>query len=128
MLGVLRMDVQTCSHPYIELASKIFPVENILAKSRVGKTAKALIDDTRLVTEESIRSSDSKFQETPHYPSAKCQYATLLSNRVNIDYSLESSVLLPKMGGIPWRFRNFAIPWAYTDDCEYGRLVKHKEQ
>jgi hypothetical protein len=47
MLGVLRMDVQTCIDKYIELASKIFPVENILARSRVGKTAKTLIDDTR---------------------------------------------------------------------------------
>jgi hypothetical protein len=36
------MDVETCIDQYIKLASKIFPVETILAKSQFVKLTKAL--------------------------------------------------------------------------------------
>lgn len=36
------MDIQTCIDEYLELASKIFPVERLLRGSKVGKLVKVM--------------------------------------------------------------------------------------
>lgn len=36
------MDIQTCIDEYLELASKIFPVEGLLRGSKVGKLVKVM--------------------------------------------------------------------------------------
>jgi hypothetical protein len=40
MLGTLRMDIDTCINEYIDMAPKIFPVENIVSGSAFGKLMK----------------------------------------------------------------------------------------
>jgi hypothetical protein len=40
MLGTLRMDIDTCINEYIDMAPKIFPVENIVSGSTVGRLVK----------------------------------------------------------------------------------------
>lgn len=37
MLGTLRMDIDTCINEYINMAPEIFPVENIVSGSTLGK-------------------------------------------------------------------------------------------
>ena len=37
MLGTLRMDIDTCINEYIDMAPEIFPVENIVSGSTLGK-------------------------------------------------------------------------------------------
>ena len=41
MLGVLRMDVQTCIDEYLEMAPEIFPIEGRISGSTMGKLLKA---------------------------------------------------------------------------------------
>jgi hypothetical protein len=40
MLGTLRMDIDTCINEYIDMAPEIFPVENIVSGSTLGKLVK----------------------------------------------------------------------------------------
>lgn len=40
MLGTLRMDIDTCIDEYINMAPKVFPVENIVSGSTVGRLVK----------------------------------------------------------------------------------------
>jgi hypothetical protein len=40
MLGTLRMDIETCINEYINMAPEIFPVENIVSGSTLGKLMK----------------------------------------------------------------------------------------
>lgn len=37
MLGVFRMDIQTCINEYIKMGPDIFPVEGIASRSSIGK-------------------------------------------------------------------------------------------
>lgn len=47
MLGVLRMDIDSCIQAYLNMAPDIFPVEGILAGSKLGRFAKILAKDQR---------------------------------------------------------------------------------
>lgn len=40
MLGTLRMDIDTCINEYINMAPEIFPVEDIVSGSAIGKIVK----------------------------------------------------------------------------------------
>ena len=40
MLGVLRMDVDSCINAYLDMAPKIFPVEGMASRSSLGKLIK----------------------------------------------------------------------------------------
>jgi hypothetical protein len=42
MLGTLRMDINTCINEYIDMAPEIFPVENIVSGSKLGKLLKVV--------------------------------------------------------------------------------------
>lgn len=47
MLGVLRMDIDSCIEKYIELAPEIFPVEGIISASGMGKALTVLSGQQR---------------------------------------------------------------------------------
>jgi hypothetical protein len=40
MLGVLKMDVDTCIKIYLEMAPKVFPSEGLVSRSKLGKFLK----------------------------------------------------------------------------------------
>ena len=40
MLGTLQMDIDTCINEYINMAPEIFPIENIVSRSTLGKLVK----------------------------------------------------------------------------------------
>ena len=43
MLGVLRMDIETCINAYLSMAREIFPVEGMVSKSFFGKAKKYVL-------------------------------------------------------------------------------------
>lgn len=47
MLGILRMDVDSCIKAYQEMAPDIFPVESMLSGSSLGRFAKIIAKDQR---------------------------------------------------------------------------------
>lgn len=47
MLGVLRMDVDSCIEKYIDMAPKIFPVERMISGSRIARAFTALSGQQR---------------------------------------------------------------------------------
>ena len=40
MLGILRMDIQTCIGAYLQMAPKIFPIEGVIGGNVVGRSIK----------------------------------------------------------------------------------------
>ncbi|KAI9854152.1 MAG: hypothetical protein M1813_001359, partial [Trichoglossum hirsutum] len=42
MLGTLRMDVDTCINEYLDIAPKIFPVEDVISRSTLGKLVRVV--------------------------------------------------------------------------------------
>lgn len=47
MLGVLRMDIDTCIKAYCDMAPNIFPVESLLSGSTLGRFAEIMAKDQR---------------------------------------------------------------------------------
>ena len=47
MLGVLRMDIDTCISKYLSMAPKIFPEEGFISRSKVGKFFKGVRGEAR---------------------------------------------------------------------------------
>lgn len=47
MLGVLRMDIDSSIREYIAMAPKIFPVEGIFSRSKLGKLMKVATGQQR---------------------------------------------------------------------------------
>ena len=47
MLGILRMDVDSCIEAYMELSKDVFPHKNFLAQSKVIKFGKAVVGRAR---------------------------------------------------------------------------------
>ena len=51
MLGVLRMDIDTCISKYLSMAPKIFPEEDFISRSRLGKLWKGVKGQARFDVE-----------------------------------------------------------------------------
>lgn len=47
MLGILRMDIDTCINTYLDMAPDIFPVESTLSGSTLGRFAKIIAKHQR---------------------------------------------------------------------------------
>jgi hypothetical protein len=47
MLGILRMDIDTCIKEYLEMGPKIFPVEGLISGSKISRLLKVLSDNPR---------------------------------------------------------------------------------
>lgn len=47
MLGVLCMDIDSCINAYRDMAPDIFPVQSMLAGSKLGRFAKIIAKDQR---------------------------------------------------------------------------------
>ncbi len=86
MLGLLRMDVDTCIETYSSLARDIFPLEGWLSGSKLGKFKKAATGKPRfspapfeaaiqrLVAESTGGGGTPMRSELPHtQPSHKCK-------------------------------------------------------
>lgn len=47
MLGILRMDIDTCIDTYLDMAPEIFPLEGRLSGSSLGRMAKIITNHQR---------------------------------------------------------------------------------
>lgn len=47
MLGILRMDIDTCIRTYVELSKEIFPHENFIGRNKLVKFGKAIVGKPR---------------------------------------------------------------------------------
>ena len=86
MLGLLRMDVDTCIETYSSLARDIFPLEGWLSGSKLGRLKKAATGKQRfspapfeaavkrLIAESTGEEETSMMSESPHTQSShKCK-------------------------------------------------------
>ncbi|MCJ1462238.1 hypothetical protein MMC07_000838 [Pseudocyphellaria aurata] len=55
MLGVLRMDIDSCIKAYLDMAPDIFPGERILADNKLGRIVKSHVKDRRIPLQKAIK-------------------------------------------------------------------------
>lgn len=77
MLGVLRMDIDTCINSYLDMAPDIFPEESRLSKTTLWQTKKAI-------------ASQNRFQAAPFETAIKRLVRDQLGDRASGDEMMRS--------------------------------------
>ncbi|KAE9379634.1 hypothetical protein N431DRAFT_364884, partial [Stipitochalara longipes BDJ] len=116
MLGMLRMDVQTCIDEYIKLAPRIFPLEGFVSRRSLTKAYKVLLGryrfDPRPLEQEIKRLVNERFNDAKERRGVRMR-SELAPDRckVFVCSNTEKHVKLTL-------FRNYSAPWDNTENCE----------
>ena len=141
MLGVFRMDVNTCIDKYLKMTPEIFQVEDMMSGSIVGKIlnvarGRQRFDPKPLEAEvkglvrtylgdggtgEEIEDMPLRFQTSNVGETHKCNVSVLHLSRFLFPVLMRPSysfvcVTSEKLGR-PFRFRSYESSWDVVDDC-----------
>ncbi|MCJ1471106.1 hypothetical protein MMC07_009754 [Pseudocyphellaria aurata] len=120
MLGILRMDIDTCIKAYLEIAPDIFPVESMFSNSTLGRFTKVVRKKERFspipfenaikrLVADHLKERATDGENTP----MKFEVAQQGSDRLCKVFVCVTS----EMPRRHFRFRSYDSSWSVQDDC-----------
>ncbi|MCJ1247305.1 hypothetical protein MMC30_004519 [Trapelia coarctata] len=123
MLGVLRMDVDTCISKYLEMAPQIFPTEGFVSGSKMGKLWKGIKGEARF---------DAGKLES-YVKNLVKDHLKLVNQDVLLDFDRNAGspascktfvCVTNKDTGRPFRLRNYRSSWEPSTGCTIWQAAR----